>query len=104
VLEEYYVTVTRKLKPGIGSSEARSEVRDLLAWRPLGIDHVLMEKAWLLEDRFGLSFWDALIVSAAKLSDCQFLLTEDLQSGQDFDGLKVIDPFEVAPSDLLGPA
>ena len=94
------MTITRKLKPGLGPSEARGEVQDLLAWRPLSIDSVLMENAWVVEDRFGLSFWDALIVSAAKLTDCRFLLTEDLQSGQDLDGLKVISPFDVSPIEI----
>jgi len=100
VLEEYYVTVTRKLKPGIDANQARGEVRDLLAWRPLPLDHLLVEKAWTVEERFHLSFWDALIVSAAKLTDCKFLLTEDLQSGQDFDGLKIVNPFDVAPGEI----
>ncbi|MGI8425827.1 MAG: PIN domain-containing protein [Actinomycetota bacterium] len=104
VLEEYYVTVTSKLKPGIVANQARSDVRDLLAWRPLPVDHLLVEKAWAFEERFQLSFWDALIVSAAKLTDCEFLLTEDLQSGQDFDGLTIVNPFEVAPTEIFRPS
>jgi len=99
VLEEYYVTVTRKLRPGISRQEARGEVGDLLAWRPVPVDQPLMEKAWEAEDRFQLSFWDALIVAAAKLADCDLLLTEDLQAGQDFDGLKTVNPFRVRPGE-----
>lgn len=101
VLEEYYLTVTRKLKPGIDANQARGEVRDLLAWRPLPVDPLLVEKAWAVEELFRLSFWDALIVSAAKLTDCEYLLTEDLQNGQDFDGLTVVDPFDVAPTEII---
>ena len=53
--------------------------------------------AWHLQDRFGFNWWDCLIVAAARLSECDYLLTEDLQHGQDLDGLVVIDPFAVAP-------
>jgi predicted nucleic acid-binding protein len=61
----------------------------------------LVEHAWKLQDRYQLSFWDALIVAAAKFGGCNFLLSEDLQSGQDFDGLLVINPFLTAPDALL---
>lgn len=100
VLQEYYVTVTRKLKPGLPPEEARADVRALFHW--LGpIDGAsLMEISWDLQDRFSLSFWDALIVGAARHLDCRFLLTEDLSSGQDLDGLEVISPFERSPSEL----
>src|SRR5918992_3421231 len=65
VLQEFYVTVTRKLRPGLPAEEARADIRDLAAWRPLGIDEPMVEAAWRLEDRLGLSFWDSLIVAAA---------------------------------------
>ncbi len=93
VLHEYYAVVTRKLVPGLPSDEARADVRALLAWRPLGIDATVLEGAWGIEDRFRLSFWDALIVSAARTSGCELLLTEDMQDGQEFNGTMVANPF-----------
>ena len=93
VLHEYYQTVTRKLHPGIPRDEAREEVRDLAAWRPVRASTELMERAFQLEDRFGLSFWDSLIVAAAQQASCAYLLTEDLQHGQVIDGVRVEDPF-----------
>ena len=98
VLHEYYITVTRKLKPGLRPEEAREDVRDLLAWNPVPLSAELLEEAWLVEDRFSLSFWDSLIVSAARTSECQFLLSEDMQHSQRLDRLTVIDPFEVDPA------
>ena len=93
VLSEYYVTVTRKLRPARAPALARADVRDLTLWRPVPIDTVVLTVAWDLEDRFSLSWWDALVVSAARVAGCAHLLTEDLQNGQDFDGVVVVDPF-----------
>jgi len=94
VLQEYYVTMTRKLDPGLSADVAREDVRDLAAWRPVRIDESIVEAAWRLEDRYQLSFWDALIVAAAQATSCETLLTEDLQHGLEIDGLRVADPFQ----------
>lgn len=93
VLNEYYTIVTRKLEPGLSREAARSDIRDLLAWRPLALDEGVVRKAWSLEDQFSFSWWDALIVSAAQFLGSSFLLSEDLQDGQDLGGLKVVNPF-----------
>ena len=97
VLREYYVTVTGKLDPGLPAADAREDVLALQAWNPLepGLD--LVEDAWSIEDRYGFSFWDALIVAAARRLDCATLLTEDLQDGQDLDGLLIRSPFLHTP-------
>ena len=100
VLQEYYVSVTRKLKPGLSQAEARQEVRALLTWRPRGVDEAMIEGAWAVEDRFAFSFWDSLVVSAAQAAACRYLLTEDLQHGQDLDGLQVLSPFQAEPASL----
>lgn len=97
VLHEYYVTTTRKLDPGLPPEEARADVRDLAAWEPviLGIDG--LETAWAIEERFGLPFWDALVVAAAHVARCDVLLSEDLEHGMDLDGVRVVDPFRAEP-------
>jgi predicted nucleic acid-binding protein len=100
VLQEYYVTVTRKLDPGLSAGEARDDIRDLAAWRPIRIDEAIIEAAWRLEDRYGLSFWDSLIVAAAQAAGCEALLTEDLQHGLDVDGLHIADPFQTPVGSL----
>lgn len=101
VLKEFYNTVTRKLNPGLRPDEAAVEVRDLWAWKPVETDLAVLEGAWTAELRFGFSFWDALIVSAARSADCDILLTEDLQDGQDLDGLRVVSPFSYPPGEIL---
>lgn len=97
VLNEFYVTVTCKLDPGMARADARADIRDLLAWRPLPITGELVTEAWQIQDRFRLAFWDALIVATARASGSDQLLTEDLQHGQDLGGIVVVDPFRSEP-------
>jgi predicted nucleic acid-binding protein len=59
----------------------------------VAIQGSLLAEAWAAQDRFQLSFWDALIVASARASGADRLLTEDLSDGQRLDGLTVIDPF-----------
>jgi predicted nucleic acid-binding protein len=98
VLHEFYVQATRKDPKRVEA--VRAEVRDLLAWEPVTLDATTLEAAWSLQERFRLSFWDALVVAAALTANCRYLLTEDLSHGQDLDGLRVVSPFRVGPSDL----
>jgi len=100
VLQEYYVTVIAKLSPGLSRELARREIRMLLAWRPLAVDERLLKGAWLLQDRHKLSWWDALIVAAAKSAGCRFLLSEDFQEGYDWGDMTVVNPFCTEPEDL----
>lgn len=97
VLQEYYATVTGKLQPGLELPAARADVRALLAWNPVRVDGPILERAWGLQDRYGLSWWDAQIVAAAQSVPCAVLLTEDLQAGQRFGDLQVVDPFATDP-------
>ena len=99
VLQEFYANVIRKHPAA--RDQARAEILNLLAWRPVAMDTDILSLGWQLQDRFQLSFWDSLIVAAAKSSSCKFLLTEDLQSGQDLDGITVLDPFSAEPSAIL---
>jgi predicted nucleic acid-binding protein len=72
----------------------------LLTWSPLPVDVRVMEGAWFLQDRHQLSWWDALIVSAAQVADCHYLLTENLQEYQEFGKVLVINPFRRSPASL----
>jgi predicted nucleic acid-binding protein len=96
VLQEFYVKSTQKWPDN--RDEARAEVKDLLAWQPVMVDASILERGWKLQDRYQLSFWDALIVAAAKSIGCRHLLTEDLQTNQDLDGIVVISPFLTDPA------
>jgi predicted nucleic acid-binding protein len=98
VLGEFYVNAVRK-QPA-ARDEARAEVRDLMAWNPVITDSALLDQGWKIQDRYHLSYWDALIVAAAKVSGCHYLLTEDLQTGQKLDGVEVVSPFLLEPESI----
>jgi predicted nucleic acid-binding protein len=102
VLHEYYVTVTRKLRPGLPTEEARSDVRALFHWLSAVHPEVMIESAWIFQDRCSLSFWNALILGAAQATGCGFVLSEDLPAGQDLEGIRVVSPFLTRPSELVG--
>ena len=96
VLSEYYVTVTRKLRPRVPAEVAWNDVKSLLAWRPQPVDEALMRRAREIEQRYRLSWWDSMVVAAAQLQDCALLLTEDLQDGAAFGGVTARSPFTLA--------
>ena len=100
VLQEYYITVTAKLDPGLEVENARKDVRALLAWHPIIMDSRVLENAWHIQDRYSISWWDALIVSAAQVANCRYLLTEDLQDKQELGDLLVTNPFNTDPDSL----
>ena len=100
VLNEFYVTVTQKLRPGMDKKSAREDVRCLLTWHPTPVDTSVIEGGWRLQDRYNLTWWDALIVAAAQMSACRYLLTEDLSENQKFDDVKVINPFTLPPGSI----
>lgn len=100
VLQEFYFNGLRKLVAcGLEVSLAREDVRALIHWQPLSPDGPLFESAWTVQDRHGLSWWDALIVAAALRQGCTQLLTEDLQHGLQVEGVRgggtltVLNPF-----------
>ncbi|HXZ19241.1 MAG TPA: PIN domain-containing protein [Candidatus Acidoferrales bacterium] len=98
VLQEYYANVSQKWPAA--RTPVREKIRELLAWQPVAIDGAVIELAWKTQDRFRLSFWDSLIVAAAKAASCRYLLTEDFQPGQDLEGVLVVHPFHGRPGVL----
>ena len=100
VLNEYYSNARRKFSSAIASGDARAEVRRYQHWRPWVIDHPTVETAWAVESRYGLNYWDALMVAAAQQQGCTVLLTEDLQHDQMIDKVCILNPFLAGPETL----
>lgn len=101
VLQEFYWTGTQKWP--LLRKEIQGEIRDLLDWHPLVINSHILEGSWEIQTKYKISFWDSLIVAAAKAASCRYLLTEDLQEGQEMDGVVVVNPFSSAPEKLPSP-
>lgn len=97
VLTEFYVNATQKLRKPVARADAQIYVRAFFAWRPVFTDSDLVNAAWREQDRYKLSWWDALIVAAAQRAGCRTLLSEDFQAGQQFGDVTVVNPFATAP-------
>ena len=94
VLQEFYVTVTRKLTSPLLKEEARAVVEDFAYWcvetTPQEIKH-----AFRIEDEARIGFWDALIVASAVKAGATRILSEDLNAGPVIAGIQVENPFAV---------
>jgi predicted nucleic acid-binding protein len=93
VLSEFYDVATRKLRPQVSHDDAWEEVQSYLSWNPQPINTDVLTRAREIERRYGLSWWDCLVVGAAQEQDCALLLSEDLQDGADYAGVIVRSPF-----------
>jgi predicted nucleic acid-binding protein len=91
VLQEYFVTVTGKLS--LDAAVARSQIEFFTGFdiAAPGVNDILA--AIDLHQLRGFSFWDALILRMAKQTGCRVLLSEDMQHSQEFDGVKIVNPF-----------
>ena len=93
VLQEFYVNVTRKLAEPLPSEVAEARVRDFARLPLVRVDEAMIVAAIERQRSMSFSFWDALILEAALRGGADRLLTEDLQHGQETEGLRVENPF-----------
>lgn len=93
ILQEFYSVATTKLRPAMSPTEAREIVELYSAWPVVLVEPSLILTASLLQELHQLSFWDALVVEAARVAGAGRLLTEDLQDGRDIEGVRIENPF-----------
>lgn len=94
VLQEFYVQSTRRSRPGALSHErAMVMVEALLRFPVVDLSVALVQRAIATHVRFQISYWDAAILEAARGLGCEIVLSEDLNDGQDYDGVSVENPF-----------
>ena len=93
VLQEFYVTLTRKVSSPLSKLEARKLVQKYSHWQVVLNDPLIISQASEIEESYNLSFWDALIVSAAYSQNVPTILTEDLNHGQIIEGIVIENPF-----------
>jgi predicted nucleic acid-binding protein len=94
VLQEYFVTVTKKLH--VDAGVARRKVELLAEFDVATPDVADILAAIDLQRLHGFSFWDALVLRAAKQAGCSVLFTEDLQAARQVDGIRIVNPFQQA--------
>jgi predicted nucleic acid-binding protein len=91
VLQEYFVTVTRKL--GVDPSIARRKVELLAEFDVVAPQVPDILAAIDLHRLHGFSFWDAMVLRAAKQAGCGVLFSEDRQAAREIDGVRILNPF-----------
>jgi predicted nucleic acid-binding protein len=91
VLQEYFAVTTRKLSVAAEAAQKKVELLTALVAVTIDADHII--EGIKLHRLYSLSFWDALIVHAARRAGCDRLMTEDLQSGQRIEGIEIVNPF-----------
>jgi predicted nucleic acid-binding protein len=89
VLQELYINLVRK---GAQPKAARELVLDYFEWDVVPNSAALLQSAMAGAERWKISLWDALIVSAAREAGAGVLWSEDLNEGQDYDGVVVVNP------------
>ena len=94
VLQEFYVQATRASRPdAIGHSQAVRLIESFQRFPVQDLTSGIMMAALDARQRFQLSYWDAAIIEAARAMSCTQVLSEDLNDGQDYGGVRVTNPF-----------
>ena len=94
VLQEFYVQATRVSRPdAIGHSQAVRLIESFRRFPIQDVTSVIMMAALDARQRFQLSYWDAAIIEASRVIGCAEVLSEDLNDGQDYAGVRVTNPF-----------
>lgn len=97
VAAEFFVNATSPKRPfRLSSADAAALVDTWLAFPTLPLTADLVRAAIDYHSRFQLSYWDAAILAAAKRMGCRTVYSEDLNEGQEYDGVRVVNPFRVA--------
>jgi predicted nucleic acid-binding protein len=93
VLQEFYVNVVRSPGGAMTHADAVAAIRQLLRHPTVTSDAALLLEALRLKERFQIAYWDAAIIAAARALGAGVLYSEDLSHGQEYEGVKVVNPF-----------
>jgi predicted nucleic acid-binding protein len=93
VLQEFFVTTTRKIKKPMAVPIARDIVRDFLKWKTIVVDGEVILEAIDIHTDQKYSFWDSVIIASALQGGATTLLSEDLSSSHEIKGLVIHNPF-----------
>ena len=93
VIGEFFTVVTKRIPNPLSAQEAE-QVLDLLSILPvIDLDFRMVRHAIEIHRQHSIAYWDALIVAAAHRAECTQILTEDLNTGQPYEGVTVVNPF-----------
>ncbi len=93
VLQEFYVTVTRKIRKPLAPELAVALMEEYRVFPTVPTDYPLIVSAVELSLRYGISYWDGAILAAAEVLEAEVLYTEDLNHGQRYGAVRAVNPF-----------
>jgi len=93
VLQELYVTLTRKIRVPLDPAKGFEIVAEYRAFPLVAVDFALWARAVEISLRYQISYWDGAIIAAAESLDAEVLYSEDLSPGQSFGTVRVVNPF-----------
>jgi predicted nucleic acid-binding protein len=93
VLQEFYVTLTRKIQSPVKRASARQIIKNYLSWDLVVNDGLVILHASEIEEIHRISFWDAMIVAAAYSKNSDIIMTEDISDSQKIEGIRIVNPF-----------
>ena len=95
VLSEFFTVSTsrRRMPQPLSNADARLIVEQISVMPVIAVDLSLVRRAIETSQRYAIAYWDALIVAAAERAACTRILSEDLNSGQIYNGVPVFNPF-----------
>lgn len=93
VLQEFYVTVTRKIRRPLAPEQAVALLDEYRVFPTVPTDYPLIVAAVELSLRHGVSYWDGAILAAAEALEAPVLYTEDLNHGQLYGRVRAVNPF-----------
>ena len=96
VLQEFFVTTTRKIPKPLDTLGAARIIEDLAHWHVHAPAVADVLAAVDVHRQTGVSFWDAMILRSARELGCDLVHSEDLDSGQEYAGVEVRNPFRPA--------
>jgi predicted nucleic acid-binding protein len=102
VLNEAYWVASRKPDFAQSRVDLRPYLTAMAIWATAPLDAAVTAEAWGLQDRYRLGFWDSLLLASANRAGCSHFLSEDLNDGQLYGAVQVVNPFRHDPADVLG--
>jgi predicted nucleic acid-binding protein len=94
ILQEFVMYLRRKVARSLSAAETREILQEYLSWNIVVNTAQSILHALEIEERYHISFWDALVIQAAETARSETLYTEDLSHGQIYGSIKAINPFK----------
>ncbi len=93
VLGEFFNVATKRIPNPLSVEEAEEAIQTVAVLPVVELDWALVRRAIDTHKQYGISYWDSLIIAAAERAGCGQIVSEDLNSGQSYHGIAVVDPF-----------